>query len=111
MNKLRRFLNSIEIDLKVTISLVFILLLVGTIFYMIFEKWSMIDSLYFCVVTMATVGYGDFSPHTTVGKLFTIVYIFLSIGTFVALCTQLADLLIQRRKTKTQAKEKLKQGL
>lgn len=105
MNKLKQILKNIDIDLKITISLVFTLLLFGTIFYMIFEKWSMIDSLYFCVVTMATVGYGDFSPQTKVGKLFTIVYIFMSIGTFVALCTQLADLLIQRRKRKSQAKE------
>lgn len=102
MNKLKQFCKNIDIDLKVTISLVLALLITGTIFYMIFEKWSMIDSLYFCVVTMATVGYGDFSPHTTIGKLFTIVYIFMSIGTFVALCTQLADLLIQRRKRKSQ---------
>lgn len=74
---------------------------------MLVEKWSLIDALYFCVVTMATVGYGDFSSQTSLGKLFTIFYILISIGTFVALGTQLADLLIQRRKRKIHTKEKL----
>lgn len=62
-----------------------ILLLVGsTIFYTNIENWSIIDSLYFSVMTMATIGYGDFVPTTPFSKVFTIIYTFLSIGAFVA---------------------------
>lgn len=62
-----------------------LLLLVGsTIFYSNIEKWSIIDSLYFSVMTMATIGYGDFVPTTNFSKLFTIIYTFLSIGAFVS---------------------------
>ena len=37
------------------------LLLIGTVFYVRAEGWSVLDALYFCVVTLATVGYGDFT--------------------------------------------------
>jgi hypothetical protein len=39
------------------------------------ESWTLIDSLYFSVVTMSTVGYGDLSPSTNLAKAFTLFYI------------------------------------
>ena len=53
---------------------------VGTLAYRYLEEWSWIDSLYFSVITLTTVGYGDFSPSTDAGKLFTIFYILIGIG-------------------------------
>ena len=38
------------------------------------------DSLYFSVITLTTMGYGDFSPSTRAGKIFTMFYIFVGIG-------------------------------
>jgi len=55
----------------------------GATFYHIVEKWNWLDCFYFCVVTVATVGYGDFVPKTPAGKLFTMGYIFLGIGLFI----------------------------
>ncbi len=46
---------------------------VGTTFYHFVEGWRWLDSLYFCVITLATVGYGDFSPRTDLGKVFTMI--------------------------------------
>ena len=59
---------------------VIILLLVGMIFYSQVEGWSWLDALYFSVITLSTVGYGDLSPDTAAAKIFTIVYIFLGIS-------------------------------
>ena len=47
----------------------------GTWFYARVEGWGVLDSLYFSVITLTTVGYGDFSPQTPAGKIFTILYI------------------------------------
>ncbi len=57
-----------------------IIISVGTITYHYLEGWTIIDSLYFSVVTLTTIGYGDFSPQTDAGKIFTIIYIIVGIG-------------------------------
>jgi hypothetical protein len=48
-------------------SLVIILvaiILSGTVFYSLVEKWAVIDSIYFSIMTIATIGYGDLAPTT-----------------------------------------------
>jgi len=52
----------------------------GSIAYHYLEGWSWIDSVYFSIITLTTIGYGDFSPQTEAGKLFTIFYIIIGIG-------------------------------
>jgi voltage-gated potassium channel len=66
------------------------ILAVGTVVYMLLEGWSFVDALYFCVVTLATVGFGDLHPTTDVGKLFTVLYILSGIGIIVSFASELA---------------------
>jgi len=47
----------------------------GTLFYHWMEGWGWIDSLYFCVISLTTVGYGDLVPVKLVSKVFTIFYL------------------------------------
>jgi hypothetical protein len=61
------------------------MLLVGVIVYHWLEGWDYIDALYFCVVTLATIGYGDLTPTTPEAKLFTVFYVINGIGILVAL--------------------------
>jgi voltage-gated potassium channel len=56
------------------------ILALGTWFYARFEHWRLLDSLYFTITTLTTVGYGDFYPRTDAGKIFTIFYIFVGLG-------------------------------
>jgi voltage-gated potassium channel len=62
----------------------------GTIFYWLVEDLSPVDSLYFSVMTLATVGYGDYTPQTAAGKLFTVVYVLLGVGILLAFLSTLA---------------------
>jgi voltage-gated potassium channel Kch len=57
-----------------------IILAIGTISYHYIDGWTWIDALYFSIITLTTIGYGDFSPQTTAGKLFTIGYIVAGVG-------------------------------
>ena len=61
---------------------------IGTIAYMWLEGWSPVDALYFSVVTLATVGYGDLHPTTDVAKLFTVVYILFGLGVIAAFISE-----------------------
>ena len=41
---------------------------------------DIINSLYYTVITIATVGYGDISPHTPLQKLFTVTLVLGGVG-------------------------------
>ena len=62
------------------LGITLIILALGTISYHYLEGWSWIDALYFSIITLTTIDYGDFSPQTKAGKLFTIAYVILGIG-------------------------------
>jgi hypothetical protein len=47
---------------------------VGTVLYHWLEGWSWVDSLYFVIITLTTIGYGDFTPTTDLTKLITVFY-------------------------------------
>ncbi|MDT7602426.1 MAG: voltage-gated potassium channel, partial [Acidobacteriota bacterium] len=58
-----------------------VLLASGTLGFHLLEGWTLLDSLYVTVTTIATVGYGDFHPTTSASRLFATVFMLLSIGT------------------------------
>ncbi|MDX2414808.1 MAG: potassium channel family protein [Bacteroidales bacterium] len=58
----------------------FSILFTGTLVFHFVEGWRILDSLYYSVITLTTVGFGDFSPQTDFGKVFTILYVFTGIG-------------------------------
>lgn len=60
-------------------------LLLGTVVYHWLEGWNYLDSLYFCVISLATIGYGDFTPTTPIARAFTIVYVINGIVILLAL--------------------------
>ncbi len=68
-------------DLLITTN---IILAIGTVTYHYLEGWSWLDSLYFSVITLTTIGYGDFSPVTDAGKIFTLIYIIIGLGVILS---------------------------
>jgi len=62
------------------ITVFIILLSGGTFAYSSIEGWRYIDSAYFTVATVTTIGYGDLVPQTDVGKIFTMFFSFFGIG-------------------------------
>ena len=83
---LRRFVRAIvaawrsDAEFRVLVFLVISILVSGTTFYSFAENWSVVDAFYFSVTTLTTVGFGDPAPATTLGKLFTVLYIFVGLG-------------------------------
>ncbi|VDL37045.1 unnamed protein product [Hymenolepis diminuta] len=46
------------------------------------DTWSYLICCYFLLVTMSTVGFGDFHPETTIGRLYICIFIPVAIGIF-----------------------------
>lgn len=60
-------------------------LLIGSLVFSYIEGWSFVDSLYYCSVTVLTIGYGDFVPKSNAGKVCMIVYIIVGLS-LIATC-------------------------
>ncbi len=92
---IKLIIQALREDKELRFLLIFIVLLLtgSTIFYMFVEDWTCVDALYFSVITMTTVGYGDLTPTTDISKVFTIIYTFLSIGVFVSFAAKLAQMM------------------
>lgn len=61
---------------------------------LIFIDWSLIDALYFAMVTLLTVGYGDLIPSSTKSKWFTMLFAFCGIAIIGFALGKLANWLI-----------------
>lgn len=55
---------------------------VGTVGYVLIEKYPWFDAYYMSVITLATVGFGEIHPLSREGRLFTSLLILFNIGLF-----------------------------
>ncbi len=96
---------------RALLFLISIAVIVGTVFYRYTEGWSWLNSVYFTIITITTVGYGDFTPSTVLGKLFTMFYLMLSVGLLVGIVSILSNHIIKQetRKTHEKLNEKLEE--
>ncbi|ASF47201.1 NAD-binding protein [Methylovulum psychrotolerans] len=97
--KLFRYFNSLKLFTEVLASkrfelytlaifLSFVVFIGSTAIYL-FEKPTnssqvahLFDAVYFTIVTVSTVGYGDITPHTTGGRIVAMVLILSGLGVF-----------------------------
>lgn len=66
------------------------LLVAGTIIFMIVEDLSLIDSVYFSFITLSTIGYGDISPATDLGKIIAVLYGISGLGIIASFISAIA---------------------
>lgn len=63
------------------VVLAFVLLLVfGTVGYMVLLKVDLVDALYMTVITVSTVGFGEVGTTSDQSELFSVLMIFLGVG-------------------------------
>ncbi|MFH1080518.1 MAG: potassium channel protein [Pseudomonadota bacterium] len=83
--------------LKVALFGLLIIIIVGTLGYHLIEGWNFLESLYTTIQTISTVGYGDYTPRTGEGKLFTTILIIFGVGTTLYTVGLLAEAMIEAR--------------
>ena len=59
------------------------------------DEWSIIDSIYMTIITLSTVGFGEVSPLSDLGKLWTVIVIIFGVSGFAAILYELGAELIQ----------------
>jgi voltage-gated potassium channel len=69
------------------------------------------DALWWAVVTISTVGYGDYYPVTAVGRIIAVFVMFSGIGIFVLLVDTFSQRRLQRTESRLKSKTEVQPGL
>ncbi len=68
--------------LRLAVLLVLLSLTIGTVGFILIERYPLLDAWYMAVITLASVGFGEVYPLSDVGRLFTSFLILFNIGLF-----------------------------
>jgi hypothetical protein len=87
------------------------LVVVGSVFYWQFEDWTIVEAVYFSVLTLTTVGFGDLTPTSEGTQIFTVAYVLIGVGVFVALLASVAQQYVRQRAERGAAARERLSGL
>jgi voltage-gated potassium channel len=80
LTSLPRFLLPSRARIRIVLLAVLSAIAVGTVVFHLVEGWSILDSLYVTVQTLTTVGFGDLTPRTTLGRTFATLFMMVGVG-------------------------------
>ncbi len=96
---------------KVAFSFLFLITVAGTAGYHFLEGWSLANSFYATIVTLGTVGFGDFYPVTSGGKVFAIFIIVFGVGTMAYTFAVIMETFMEGRLRKILGRGKLEKRI
>jgi len=67
--------------IKIGIFILFVIIISFSLVFMYVEGWSLVQSLYFSITTISTVGYGDLHPTNEYGQILAILFIIFGVST------------------------------
>ncbi|KAI1337068.1 hypothetical protein F5Y15DRAFT_392254 [Xylariaceae sp. FL0016] len=79
-------------------------LLIGALVFSHIEGWSYLDAVYWADVTLFTVGFGDFSPQTTLGRGLLMPYALIGVTSFGLVIGSIRSLVLDRGKRRLDAR-------
>lgn len=80
---------------RLPLILLQVIMMVGTIGYMIIDDFTILDAIYQTGITFTTVGFGEVAPISAAGRLFTITLIIFGFLIFTLSITTLIQVLVR----------------
>lgn len=72
-----------------------VMIITGTLGYMMIEGWDVLDALYMTVITVASVGYSEVQSLSSVGRIYTMILIFSGLGFFVYVAGAVVQFMVE----------------
>ena len=82
-------------QLRVSLLLLLLVLVLGTAGYTVIEGWDLLDSSYMTVITLGTVGFKEVHELSPGGKLFTMALIVFGVGLLGYTVTKFAQIMFE----------------
>jgi len=90
-------MNKVKQRLKVFLGIFLLITAAGTFAFMHLENLSFSKALYYNIVTMSTVGYGDIYPSSPLSRLFAVFLIVAGGAAFLGVIANATELIILKR--------------
>jgi voltage-gated potassium channel len=98
-------------NLKIALIAILILIVIGTAGFHFIEGWNVLESFYTTVMTLTTIGYGDFAPKTRGGMLFTVMLVIFGVGTMLYTVGLVAQTMVEGRLTMLLGRGKMEKAI
>jgi len=79
-SRVRAVISTLPPNLIGAAAVLLLLLVAGTVGFIVIEGWSLLDGLYMTVITLTTIGFSEVYPLSTGGRIFTIVLAIAGVG-------------------------------
>ena len=73
-------MDDIRRQFRIARNLLLIILPIGVLGFMLIEELSLVDAIWLMIITLTTIGYGDLTAITELGKVFTISLVLVGLG-------------------------------
>ncbi len=81
-------------SMYIAIGLLMLVFIIGTVGYMLIEKFTFSEAFFMTIITISTVGFREVRPLTDVGQFFTAFLIIFSFGIFAYAVTTLTRYIV-----------------
>jgi len=83
----------------------------GTVGYMLLEKWNFLDSLYMTVITLTTVGFSEVNPVSNQGRILTMTILISGLGVVGYLVGTLTQIVVEGQLLRIMGRKKLERQI
>jgi len=97
--------------LLITTIGLFLILAIGTLGFVFIEKWSILESLYMTVITIATVGFNEVHPLSPSGRIFCIFLIIGGAGILLSAVSTMTAFLVEGELTDIIRRKKMERKI
>jgi voltage-gated potassium channel len=97
--------------LKKAITLILVIITIGTAGYMIIEHQNFLNALYMVIITLTTIGYGETFTLGTGGRIFTIFLVLAGVGTVGYTLVTAVEFMVEGRISGLMGRRKMRKDI
>ena len=98
-------MKTVRRRLQIFLALFLLIAAGGTFGFMVLENLTFTEALYYNIVTMSTVGYGDIHPTKQASRMFAIFLIIMGGATFLGVIANATEILLLKRERQSRLRK------
>jgi voltage-gated potassium channel len=98
-------MKTVRRRLQIFLALFLLIAIIGTFGFMMLEDLTFTEALYYNIVTMSTVGYGDIHPTKQASRMFSIFLIIMGGATFLGVIANATEILLLKRERQSRLRK------